>query len=128
MLVLIEGYLQLIRRKSSTSVVASHITAKNKKMFSFGAKPGYIINLAGIFELRIAMNVSRIDFVLEEVLLEFVEKHLKSDQEVEAVRKQQEQRLKNVTQEDILAFEVLNATSNEEKLLAVTSYKMYLTG
>lgn len=63
-------------------------------MFSFSARPSYIINLVGIFELRIVMNVSMVDFVLTEVLLELVKKHLKIDQEVEAVRKQQEQRVK----------------------------------
>lgn len=49
----------LLEVKGWTSVVASHIATKNKKMFSFVAKPGYVINLTGIFELRIIMNISK---------------------------------------------------------------------
>ena len=48
----------LLEVKGSSSVVASHIVTKNKKMFSFVAKHSYVINLTGIFELRIIMNIS----------------------------------------------------------------------
>ncbi|WP_017153361.1 hypothetical protein [Bacillus bingmayongensis] len=116
------GLLEVLGK---TSTIASHIPDENKRLFSFGSRPTFVVDLKGIHAMTTMFEIN--DWSLLVELVERVATVFNSVQELVSMELDKEMHVPRVTQEDMLALEVLNAENSEERVLALTAYKEFIT-
>ncbi|MGG0184870.1 hypothetical protein [Bacillus rhizoplanae] len=111
--------------KEGINEVSSQIWGEYQAKFSFTTKPMVLVDLNGIDEILDVFGRGGAGWRQIEVdfLVELVASELGTIQEVTQMNRQS----KIVTQEDMLALEVLNADNAEDRLFALAAYKDFIT-
>ncbi|WP_242226751.1 Bro-N domain-containing protein [Bacillus cereus group sp. BfR-BA-01358] len=121
----LKDVIKLLGIKKQTCVVAAHLSEDNKRLFSFGSRPTFVVDLKGIHEMTTMFDIN--DWALLSELVKEVATVFNTRQEFVSMELDKAMNVPKVTQEDMLALEVLNANSDEDRVLALASYKMFIT-
>lgn len=116
---------KLLGVRGQTSSIASHISVANKRLFSFGSRPTFVVDLKGIHEMTTIFEIN--DWALVTQLVEGVVVVFNTRQELVSIELDKEINMPKVTQEDVLLLEILNAENDEDRVLALAAYKDWLT-
>ncbi|MCU5322556.1 hypothetical protein OB976_05800 [Bacillus cereus] len=121
----LKDIMKLLGVSGQTSTIASYILGENKRLFSFGSRPTFVVDLNGIYEMTTMFEIN--DWSLITELVETVASYLRTRQEIVSMELDKEMCVPKVTQEDMLALDVLNAETNEDRIFALAIYKDFLT-
>lgn len=121
----LKDVIKLLGIKKQTCVVAAHLSEDNKRLFSFGSRPTFVVDLKGIHEMTTMFDIN--DWSLLSELVKEVVAVFDTRQEFVSMELDKAMNVPKVTQEDMLALEVLNAENDEDRLVALASYKMFIT-
>lgn len=121
----LKDVIKLLEIKKQPCVIASHISEENKRLYSFGSRPTFVVDLKGIRTITTMFEIN--DYLLLSELVEGVVSVFDTRQEFVSMELDKAMSVPKVTQEDMLALEVLNANSDEDRVLALASYKMFIT-
>ncbi|PEE25956.1 hypothetical protein CON98_33155, partial [Bacillus toyonensis] len=87
--------------------------------------PTYVVDLKGIHEMTTMFEIN--DALLLTELVEGVSGVFNTRQEFVSMELDKEMSVPKISQEDVLALEVLNAENDEDRLVALAAYKDFLT-
>ncbi|PGW47227.1 hypothetical protein COE14_28030 [Bacillus thuringiensis] len=121
----LKDVIKLLGIKKQTCVVATHLSEDNKRLFSFGSRPTFVVDLKGIHEMTTMFDIN--DWALLSELVKEVVAVFDTRQEFVSMELDKAMNVPKVTQEDMLALDVLNAENGEDRLVALASYKMFIT-
>lgn len=121
----LKDVIKLLGIKKQTCVVAAHLSEDNKRLFSFGSRPTFVVDLKGIHEMTTMFDIN--DWALLSELVKEVVAVFDTRQEFVSMELDKAMNVPKVTQEDMLALDVLNAENGEDRLVALASYKMFIT-
>ncbi len=121
----LKDVIKLLEIKKQTCVVAAHLSEDNKRLFSFGSRPTFVVDLKGIHEMTTMFDIN--DWALLSELVKEVVAVFNTRQEFVSMELDKAMGVPKVTQEDMLALDVLNAENSEDRLVALASYKMFIT-
>ncbi|MCU4765575.1 Bro-N domain-containing protein [Bacillus cereus] len=121
----LKDVIKLLGIKKQTCVVAAHLSEDNKRLFSFGSRPTFVVDLKGIHEMTTMFDIN--DWSLLSELVKEVVAVFDTRQELVSMELGTEMNMPRVTQEDILLLEILNANTSEERVFALAAYKDWLT-
>lgn len=121
----LKDVIKLLGIKKQPCVIAAHISEENKRLFSFGSRPTFVVDLKGIHAMTTMFDIN--DWSLLSELVESVVVVFNTRQECVSMEIDKAMNVAKVTQEDMLALEILNAENREDRVLALASYKDWLT-
>ncbi|MEH6933934.1 hypothetical protein [Bacillus sp. JJ783] len=121
----LKDVMELLEVSGKACNIAPHISGENKRLLSFGSRPTYVVDLKGIHEMTTMFEIN--DGSLLTELVEGVVSVFDTRQELVSMELDTEMSVPKVTQEDMLALEVLNAENGEDRVLALAAYKDWLT-
>ncbi|OAK23941.1 hypothetical protein A6283_07695 [Bacillus wiedmannii] len=121
----LQDVIDLLEVSGKACNIAPHISGENKRMLSFGARPTYVVDLKGIHEMTTMFEINDASLLTE--LVEGVSGVFNTRQEFVSMELDKEMSVPKISQEDVLALEVLNAENDEDRLVALAAYKDFLT-
>ncbi|MGR9635199.1 hypothetical protein ACU82A_29860 [Bacillus cereus] len=121
----LKDVIKLLEIKKQTCVVAAHLSEDNKRLFSFGSRPTFVVDLKGIHEMTTMFDIN--DWALLSELVKEVVAVFNTRQEFVSMELDKAMGVPKVTQEDMLALDVLNAENGEDRVLALAAYKDFIT-
>ncbi|MED1612725.1 hypothetical protein [Bacillus paranthracis] len=121
----LKDVIKLLEIKKQTCVVAAHLSEDNKRLFSFGSRPTFVVDLKGIHEMTTMFDIN--DWALLSELVKEVATVFNTRQEFVSMELDKAMSVSQLTQEDMLALDVLNAENGEDRVLALAAYKDFIT-
>lgn len=121
----LKDVMELLEVSGKACNIAPHISEENKRLLSFGSRPTYVVDLKGIHAMTSMFEIN--DWSLLAELVEGVLVVFDTRQEFVSMELDKVTSVPKVTQEDMLALEVLNAENGEDRVLALAAYKDFLT-
>lgn len=121
----LKDVIKLLGIKKQPCVIATHLSEENKRLFSFGSRPTFVVDLKGIHEMTTMFDIN--DWSLLSELVEEVVAVFDTRQEFVSMELDKAMSVPKLSQEDVLALDVLNAENGEDRVLAMAAYKDWLT-
>lgn len=121
----LKDVIKLLGIKQQACNIASHISDENKRLFSFGSRPTYVVDLNGIHTMTAMFDIN--DWKSLSELVEGVVSVFNTRQEVISMALDTKIERPKLTQSDLLALDVLNAETDEDRIFALVIYKDFLT-
>ncbi|EJS74968.1 hypothetical protein CON38_02355 [Bacillus cereus] len=117
----LKDVMELLEVSGKACNIAPRISQENKRLLSFGSRPTYVVDLKGIHEMTTMFDINDWSLLME--LVEGVSDVFNTRQEFISMVLDMEMSVPKLTQEDMLALEVLNAENDEDRLVALAAYK-----
>lgn len=121
----LKDVMKLLGVKTQVCNIAPHISDENKRLFSFGSRSMYVVDLKGIHTMTTMFDIN--DWTLLSALVECVVSVFNTRQEVISRALDAKIERPELTQSDLLALDVLNAETDEDRIFALVVYKDFLT-
>jgi len=121
----LKDVIKLLGVKAQVCNIAPHISEENKRLFSFGSRSMYVVDLKGIHTMTTMFEIN--DWTLLSELVEGVVSVFNTRQEVISMALDTQIESPKLTQSDLLALDMLNAETDEDRIFALVVYKDFLT-
>lgn len=121
----LKDVMELLEVSGKACNIAPRISQENKRLLSFGSRPTYVVDLKGIHEMTTMFDIN--DWALLSELVKEVATVFNTRQEFVSMELDKAMSVSQLTQEDMLALDVLNAENGEDRVLALAAYKDFIT-